>query len=288
MSNIIFILGAPRSGTTLIKRMLVKKQKYLGGADQESAFYNKICKKKYKLETYLDSNYFTLLFNKQELEDIYERSIGHIDFFKNAIAYYLDRDGKFFFAEKTPQHTLYFNEILINFENPIILLIERNPAATIHSMVVTPWVGLFSDKLPGILRQRKFIRYIAGSLQYYRYYRQFSKIRQYENTICIRYEDIIKGLTNVKELLERNLNIPLNDLFISRPFSPEVKHRRQGFDLKRINGYRKVMPGYAQLMASFLFEPDKNSSGYVRWLFITYLLEPISRLKTRIMRNNNN
>ena len=47
----VFILGAPRSGTTLLYRMLIKGQPHILGVDPlESQFYSKFAQKPFKLE----------------------------------------------------------------------------------------------------------------------------------------------------------------------------------------------------------------------------------------------
>jgi len=137
MDRIIFILGAPRSGTTLFLGMLVNKQTHIGGVFRESQFYTDIFTKVYSLKMYLENEFYLNLLDKNDVEQLFRQSSNHIEFFKKSIEFYLHKNNKNYFVEKSPVHTLYFENILRDFDNPRIILIMRNPAAVIYRFYST-------------------------------------------------------------------------------------------------------------------------------------------------------
>lgn len=274
----IFILGTPRSGTSLLYHMLVREQKFIGGSDKESAFFSRIKKNKFSISEYIDSRYFQSLLSEEEIHQLFSDSDSHIDFFKNAIDYYLSKQGKKIFVEKTPAHTLYYSDIKKDFENALIILIKRTPAAVINSMVKTKWITLYSDNFPSFIKNNKVFKYLSACIKYHRYDREYKKISTDPDTLNLNYEDIVKENIDLKKILENRLDIELNDLFIPRPFSQEVEHRRYEFDESRIYGYKKSMPQWAQTLASFIFSPI-NKLDKITSVLITYLIfEPVCYL----------
>ena len=171
MKRTIFGLGAPRSGTTLLINMLVMNQSRIFGSTEESQFYTTTLKAPYKLETFLTSSFFNKLLNEKESKVVFERSVNHIDFFRNTISYCLDREKKLIFVEKSPMHTLFYKRLKNDFENVSFMVIKRNICANIQSIAFTKWIPLSSDFLPGYLKNNKSIRYFFATLHMYKYWR---------------------------------------------------------------------------------------------------------------------
>ena len=155
MKKTIFILGAPRSGTTLLINMLVINQSHIYGSANESQFYTTTLRQPYSLETYSNATYFKSLLNEEELKKIYQQSKDHLSFFRNTISYCLEREGKFIFAEKSPMHTLFYKELYRDFENVEFILIKRNLCANVQSIAFTKWIPLNIDGLPSFISNNK-------------------------------------------------------------------------------------------------------------------------------------
>lgn len=280
--RIVFILGIPRSGTTLVYGMLVRNQSCIGGSFKESQFYSHILLKPWALETFLSDPYFTDLLSAEEIREVFLRSDSHLSFFRNAIDRFLEREGKCIFVEKSPPHTLFFRRIIEDFQRPTILLVERNPAAVVNSIVRTRWSILASDRLPGKLKDVVWLKYVAAILKYYRYARALEEIRRYPHTISVRYEDIVTGAIDLRVLLEEELGVPVDPLYVSRPFSPDVQERNYTLDKRRIEGYRQTMPPSMQRLVALLFSPNGRLQTFSSRLLRVFLLEPVCRLKAAI------
>lgn len=85
MIRTLFVLGAPRSGTTLMVNFLVMNQPKIFGTVWESQFYTRVYRKPFQLSTYLEAKYFTHLLKEEEIKDIFSKSSSHTEFFRNAI-----------------------------------------------------------------------------------------------------------------------------------------------------------------------------------------------------------
>lgn len=283
-SQIIFIVGPPRSGTTLVYGMLVKNQKKIGGTFKESQFYSSVLTQPYSRDTYFNNDYFKSLFTQSEIEQIFEKESSHLDFFKAAIKYYLNKENKYIFVEKSPIHMLYLRDIIKDFDQPFIICLKRNPAAVINSMVKTKWITLYNDRLPGRLKHVKLLRYFSAFAKYYQYSRKFKFIEKYNNSIFVNYEDIVLNRIDLKSIIESNVETKLEDFYIAPPYSAEVDHKRNELDKSRINGYKKSMPVFAQLMAKILFQSANKFNSIVSSLVCNLIFEPLYQL-TRLKRN---
>ena len=277
MKRTIFVLGAPRSGTTLLINMLVMNQSRIYGSTEESQFYTTTIKASYTLETYLQSHYFTNFLNDKEIREIFNNSSGHIAFFRNAVSYCLDREKKQVFAEKSPMHTLYYKELKRDFENVSFMIIKRNICANVQSIAFTKWIPLSSDFLPGGIRNNKSVRYFFATLHLYKYWCITKRIEKDNACILtINYEDIILEKINMKEELKKSLGFELDELYVSRPFSDAVSHKNYGLDKSRVEDYKNVMPVKVQYFINAVFNPvtllQKLYGKVVIWLFFEPLL----------------
>lgn len=280
----IFVLGAPRSGTSLILYMLINDQPRMIGSKYESQFYTISMKKPFVLSTFLDDEYFIDLLGADKIKELFNKSSSHLDFFKKAMSFKLDESGKDHFIEKSPMHTVYYNDIYKNFENVSFILINRKPAANIQSIAFTKWINLLSDKFPFGLAKQKGIRYLFASLLFHEYWRDSKKIEKHPATIAtFSYEDIILEKVNVKSVLDKGFGFEMAPLYVSRPFSDAVKHKNQGFDKSRVEDYKEVMPVYVQRYISMIFEPKTIIEKIARIPFLVLFYEPVYLIKKTIM-----
>lgn len=280
----IFVLGAPRSGTSLILYMLINDQPRMVGSKFESQFYTISMKKPFVLSTFLDDPYFNDLLGADKTRELFAQSTSHLDFFKKAILFKLDDSGKDHFIEKSPMHTVYYNDIYKNFENVSFVLINRKPAANIQSIAFTKWINLLSDKFPFGLSKVKWIRYLFASLLFHEYWKDSKLIEKHPATIAtFSYEDIILEKVNVKAVLDKGFGFEMAPLYVSRPFSDAVKHKNHGFDKSRVEDYKEVMPKYIQNYIEMIFEPKSIIQKIVRIPFLILFYEPVYLIKKTVM-----
>ena len=199
---------------------------------------------------------------------IYTESDNPVSFFRNYIDYCLEKEGKSYFVEKSPPHTLYWRQLIKDFDEPRIVLVKRDPRATIHSMVTAKWSRLFVDRFPGYIAKWKLLRYIAALFKYIYYVRDYELIENYHNSMTVHFEEIVSEKIDMKETMQQWLDVPVSELFISRPFSAEVAHKEYKNDTSRLKAYEKKMPGWMQWVIRKLFIPnntfEKRLAGIIK------------------------
>ena len=276
MNRTIFVLGAPRSGTTLLINMLVMNQSKIFGSTEESQFYTTTLRAPYSIETFLSSSFFNKLLSENESRDLFNRSANHIEFFRNTISYCLEREKKQIFVEKSPMHTLFYENLKSDFENVSFMIIKRNSCANVQSIAFTKWIPLSSDFLPGFLRNNKSIRYFFATLHMYKYWCYTKAIEKDPACILsINYEDIILENLNMKEELQKALGFELDELFVSRPFSDAVSHKNYGLDKSRVYDYKNVMPANIQYFINSIFNPTTFFQKLYGKIVIGIFFEPL-------------
>jgi hypothetical protein len=276
MNKTVFVLGAPRSGTTLLINMLVMNQSKIYGFFGESQFYTTTLRKPYTADTFLNDRYFKMIINEDETREIFARSTDHIDFFRNTIDHCLAREHKNVFAEKSPMHTLFYKEILKDFKNVEFMIIHRNFCANVQSIAFTRWIPLTSDVFPSSLKENKTVRYFFATMHFYHYWKICKEVEKHPACkLSLQYEDIILEKIDVKAALNKALGFELDEVFVSRPFSDAVSHKNYGLDKSRVDDYKNKMSPAVQNFINSVFQPkglwQHISGGFVRYL----IFEPV-------------
>ncbi len=278
----VFILGAPRSGTSLLLYMLVRDQPCIGGSNLESKFYTIANKQPFRVETFLNDDYFNSILKSDDIRRLFRESASAIEFFKKAVDLNVAEKKYGCFVEKSPVHTLFYDQLLSDFENVSFILIYRNPAANIYSIATTKWINLPCDKLPDVVSKNKMIRYFFAMTLYYKYWHACKKVERLKETVLtLNYEDIVLGKSDIKEQLEEALGQELEPLYIARPFSAGVAHKNSGFDTSRVNDFEDKMPRGIKKIAQLVFNPKSTFDFIARTIFLFCWLEPTRILSAR-------
>jgi hypothetical protein len=280
MLKTIFVLGAPRSGTTLLINMLAVNQSSIYGSISESQFYTTTLRQPYELSSYIGSYYWKSILSADEMKQIFSTSEDHKSFFRNAIRHCLKRENKNIFVEKSPMHTLFYKDIINDFENAEFMIINRNCCANIQSIAYTKWIPLASDNLPAVISKNKLVRYFFATFHFYKYWKVCREIEK--NPLCklsLQYEDIILEKIDMKEKLKEALGFTPDQLYVSRPFSDAVTHKNYTLDTSRVEDYKNKMPASVQYIINSIFNPVGLFQKLNGTLIRTLLFVPMNRLR---------
>jgi Sulfotransferase family len=280
----VFVLGAPRSGTSMILYMLINGQPTFVGSKHESQFYTIALKKPFVESTFLKDEYFKELLGEDVIKSLFSESKDHFDFFNKAMDYRREKDNAPVFVEKSPMHTVFYKDLPAKFPDVGLVLINRHPAANIQSIAFTKWINLLSDKFPFGLNKNKYIRYVFASLLFHEYWKDSKKIEKDPRTlITICYEDVILEKIDLRSQLSKAFGFEFNPLYVSRPFSNAVSHTNEGYDRDRVSGYKQSMPKSIQYFINAVFTPRKNFDLIFRIPFLLFFFEPVYLIKKHLM-----
>lgn len=187
----IFIIGAPRSGTSLLRNML-NRHPAIGLCDETYYFYYVYNRRRFfgdlsdmnarqrLVERYLATNRIKRL--QLDLEALSHTLINEGDsyaaFFTALLRFYARYHGKERFGEKTPQHSLYTDTICKMFPNCKLIHIVRDPRDVVASTMRMPWA-------------EKSIT--ANARSWVSYTRSGSGIRNPANYLMVKYESLINN-----------------------------------------------------------------------------------------------
>ncbi|WP_422081504.1 sulfotransferase family protein [Ulvibacterium sp.] len=177
----VFIVGMPRSGTTLLSNLLnATEQIYFPG---ETHFFLLEDKMGFKNEK--DFQLFYTDYNKnpylgalglsdQFINELRDNVFGNGDFLEKICLSKANDQGVKRWGEKTPSHFMYVNQIYRYFPNAILLNIYRDPRDVINSIINANWGRI------------KMLKWLKG----YKKNVQFIKSISSNKCLHIRYEDL--------------------------------------------------------------------------------------------------
>ena len=121
----IFVVGAPRSGTTLLQSVL-SAHDYISGFDEETGFfmYRDLFKNRFSQIT--DERYNEIISSSRDIVSLFDLvSEEHLKTVSRA----------FLFIEKTPQHVLYLHKLVELYPNSLFINMFRDVRdATVSAM----------------------------------------------------------------------------------------------------------------------------------------------------------
>lgn len=117
----IFVLGPPRSGTTMIHRLLLNHSAIIGFEEETAVFSSR------SVEDYRRFSHFV---SKDVYRDALKRSASLAEFCVELHTGGLPRSNGEFFVEKTPQHAIWMNYISARLPNAKFIFCIRDPRDT--------------------------------------------------------------------------------------------------------------------------------------------------------------
>lgn len=170
----IFVVGVPRSGTTLLRLLLNAHSKIAIGP--ETHFFKQVwaLREKYgdlakheNLQALWSDYTGEKSFEDFRFEDIssveetiFSSSKSYAGLLKDLLTLYAQREGKLIWGEKTPEHLFNVEEILEWYPTARIVHVIRDPRAVCSSLTKVPWS---SDDL--ISNARVWNRYLEHAEQ---------------------------------------------------------------------------------------------------------------------------
>ena len=184
-NKIIFILGMPRSGTSLVEQIVTSHSQVFGGG--ELPILSNIIKKNFIENNQLIKNEFSSIINDTNIIDKMQTD------YKNFINYFNFTEK--YITDKAPLNYRWIGFIKIIFPNASIIHCKREPKNNCLSM----FKNLFEGGLNFTYDEQDLVKYY----QKYENLMNFWK-KKYENTILeVNYENLINNNENeVKKIIK--------------------------------------------------------------------------------------
>ncbi|NJM19760.1 MAG: sulfotransferase [Richelia sp. RM2_1_2] len=185
-ANHIFVVGPPRSGTTLMVSML-KAHSHLAGIDGETCFFFRRNFTDIKYPEIDDQTMKKLIASATDMVDLFDMIASEVVTAQNASR----------FVEKTPEHALRLNFLLERFPKAKIVFMIRDGRDGYLSALRNPKVKVNTVSLYGEIWKLSVRAYL--------------KATQQERVKLIRYEELCSNpeivMTEVMSFLDESLQI---------------------------------------------------------------------------------
>lgn len=219
-NNFIFVGGAPRSGTTLVQRILLSHPAITGGAEfsniQEIVkLYNRII-------------YFHNEGRIDNITSVDNIKKSFVNFIKN-LFYELDKNDEFIYiSEKTPSNIDVFNELMDISDNYRFVFVLRNPFDIIASMLEVG-KGMKKKKIKPIYFTRNIIN--ATNYTYNCINKGVNLSAKFSNkVILVKYEDVIINKEREAKKMFEFLNLNSVDAINSTEITDSKLDSRMKYD----------------------------------------------------------
>lgn len=224
----VFIVGMPRSGTTLLQGILCNSRKYF--PMPETHFFSRVA---YGLP---ETNFSRE--NREQMRRILKRkskididgTVWHEFQSQKEIFEYListfNRHNKRTFLEKTPRHVFFYLQILKYYPDAKFICMIREPKNTVSSLLT------MSQK-----RQKSVLRI---SLFYNKIAKAIINIMPNHNVLVVKYENLVDQADQTLKRICQFVNIPFDSNLLKTVAAPAgiiSEHetwKKQNIDLKTI------------------------------------------------------
>ena len=196
MTEPVFIISLPRSGSTLLQRLLTSHDDFVGYS--EPSLLLKLFGGGEGAEQFAVYGYNLVLQAEKDLEEkygnykeVYNRNIG-----EGVLKIYAElAQGKRFFVDKTPRYTLILNEMTRVFPDAKYIFLWRHPGGVLNSIANTWNNGRWDDSFYrmdlslGVKNMQEAYMKLAG------------------NALSLRYEDLVNDPKKELVRIEKFLNV---------------------------------------------------------------------------------
>lgn len=195
--GIIFIGGAPRSGTTLVQNILDSHSKIYGGPEFDRI--PDVMKLRKKFHISIDDRRINTFFTKNDLD----RKI--CSFIEDLLLPTAHSNNCEMLSEKTPSNVLCFSELAEICPRAKFVFVLRDPRAIVASMI-----NVKKRALENGVKPASFIRNIFASISYIEKSigKGFFALKKYpDRTLLIKYEELVTQPENITKRICSFLNI---------------------------------------------------------------------------------
>jgi len=180
-SGIIFVGGAPRSGTTLLQNMLDSHPKILGGP--EFLHLRDIMELRRKFHYSIEKKWIDQYCSIESIDHLFTY------FIETLLTGFAEKHNYTIFSEKTPENVLVFSELMNLFPGAMFIQIIRDPRAIVSSMLqVGQRFRKANEKPP------HFTKNVYSAIKYTRYCLKsgYTASKMNSNRILsVKYEDLV-------------------------------------------------------------------------------------------------
>lgn len=284
--NPIFIIGCPRSGTTVLASILNRHSQIASAT--ETHFFNFIAKNNYKWDDF-DLNAFKRFLEESRITDftnlLQADSVSLIDKFTNykttedetllesnefhkkqvfdiLMNTLLEKRHKKRFCEKTPQHLNNVNEILKLYPQAKFVHLVRDGRDTVNSLLKMPW------RPDGLVNNARFW------IQYIKLGQELNKQAEalVNNLLTVKYENLLKQPNETIKLIcefidekfePQMLQESQADIEIFSPWESTWKHKSsQDLDASRIGAWSRELSMDDQIILNYLLRKELLALSY--------------------------
>jgi hypothetical protein len=263
----IFIVGSPRSGTTLLRQILDRHPAL--AICGETHFFPLIYLRRKAfgdlgnarnrqrlIDEYLATRHAKLigLDTPELVERLSQEATSYKAMFTSILTYYADSQGKRRHGEKTPRHALFLDTLCEWFPNAVILHMVRDPRAAVASMQREPWA-------PGsvVLNARRWLKLNQAA----------RKFRDHPGYLEVRYEDLVmapagelrKICSFLGEEYAPSILVPREDL---TTVGEHMRRSQTAITSSRLELWRKELTAAQIAQIEWVSGPILETFGYER------------------------
>ncbi len=188
--RVYFIVGAPRSGTTLLQKM-VSSHSMLFSIQTETGVFS------FQNLFVADKNHFEL--TEKERGELFVQARDIVDYFDKGVRTLMRKNNGKEFVEKTPQHVNYLPLILNHFPNSKVIHLVRDGRDCYCSAKNYP--NLIPQAESCITFARYWKKCVSNPLRF----------RNSTNLITVRYEDLVNNPRNQLGKIMSFIGFPLEE-----------------------------------------------------------------------------
>ena len=257
----VFIVGVPRSGTTLLQAILCNSGEYF--PMPETHFFSRVTYglPKDNLSAEDRKKLHRVLAKKSRIK-VDEELLHELNSKKEVFEYIIgtfNSDGKNTFLEKTPRHVFFYSEIMQYYQDAKFICMVREPKNSVSSLLTM-----------SARREKSAVRI---SIFYNKLAKAILNIMNNSNVLIVRYED----LTDKSELTLRGickfLNITYSSSLINNAVAPagivsahEIWKNRNieldGIQKNNPDRWRKVLSQGRADMVTYITKSYASQFGY--------------------------
>jgi len=267
----VFVIGYPRSGTTLLLHLLMSSGEFPTYRFNESHFFSH-CYRRYGpltreqnraalLAELAARNWFsgTDVTPEQLMQRLGERKTHYEAYLGTFMELVAEGQGKRRWLEKTPWHFHYIPEIRNAYPNVKFLVMVRDPRDVVVSIAKYGWIENSANRmLRTALAWRWATRFMNA---------QFAA--RGDDHLFVRYEDLARNPDQVLAAINAFLGLDLSLASLDRPefgvmasSNSSFGGAERGIHTASIDRWRQVMPRAVARQISHLLERELTAFGY--------------------------